>query len=166
MAKSVANVGYALMTMGEETAALPLLEEARATWKNLGNRTELADSTAALGQIHQRIGDLQQSTRFYREALAIFHQAGNLPNIAGVLEGLAGLASLQGRHERAVRISGAAEALKEEIGGRIPMAAVLFEDVTPAARAAMGDEAVETALVQGRTMTVKQAVDYALQDES
>jgi predicted ATPase/class 3 adenylate cyclase len=164
MAKSVQNVGYTLMLMSEPAGALPLLEEARAIWLELKNRTELAESTGVIGHIHRTAGNLEEAVRFYREALEIFHEAGNLPSIAGMLDGLAAVASTRGRHEAALRLTGAAAALKERIGGGIPMAAVIFEDVTPAAGAAIGKDAADAELARGRSMTVDEAVAYALGD--
>ena len=81
-----------------------------------------------------------------------------------VLEILSGLESAQGQHERAVRLFESGR----EIQRRLERAAcssggtdVVGVDVLANARKAIGDEAVDRALAEGRSMTRVEAVHYA-----
>ena len=56
---------------------------------------------------------------------------------------------------------GAAVRLKETTGASIPQAAIARREVEQVARQTLGDEAVATALAEGRRMTLDEAVEYA-----
>jgi predicted ATPase/class 3 adenylate cyclase len=161
-ARAAQSIGFALLLSGQPAAAIPVLEAVQPQWEELGNSLQVAETAAAIATARHRSGDTQTATVLYRESLKMIHEVGNLPLTAAGLDGLAGLASSQGLHERAVRLSGAAAALKERIGGSQPMRGLWEEADIAAARAAMGDKAVAAALAEGRAMTVDQALAYAL----
>ena len=163
-ARAAQSIGFALLLSGQPAAAIPMLEAVQPEWEELGNSLQVAETAAAIATARHRSGDTETATDLYRESLRMLHEVGNLPLTAAGLEGLAGLASSQGLHKRAVRLSGAAAALKERIGGSQPMRGLWEEADIDAARAAMGDEAVAAALAEGRVMTVDQALAYALGD--
>ena len=66
-----------------------------------------------------------------------------------MLEDLAAIALAQGDAPQAARLLGAAEALREAIGTVIAPSERLQHDSTTAVRAALGDEAFDTALRAG-----------------
>jgi hypothetical protein len=74
---------------------------------------------------------------------------------------MAVLESDMGRHERAVRLFAAAEAIRDSIGGGYPTEAVLRGDPATAARQEIGDLRTDRAVAQGRAMTRDEAVAYA-----
>ncbi|HEY8556324.1 MAG TPA: hypothetical protein VIM97_03125, partial [Actinomycetes bacterium] len=163
-ARAVQSIGFALLLSGQPAAAIPVLEDVQPEWKELGNSLQVAETAAAIATARHRSGDTETATVLYRESLKMIHEVGNLPLTAAGLDGLAGLASSQGLHERAVRLSGAAAALKEQIGGSQPMRGLWEEADLAAARSTMGDEAVAAALAEGRAMTIDRALAYALGD--
>jgi predicted ATPase/class 3 adenylate cyclase len=163
-ARAAQSIGFALLLSGQAAAAIPVLEDVQPEWEELGNSLQVAETAAAIATARHRCGDTQLAMELYRESLRMIHEVGNLPLTAAGLDGLAGLASSQGLHERAVRLSGAAAALKERIGGSQPMRGLWEEADIAAARSAMGDEAVAAALAEGRAMTVDQVLAYALGD--
>lgn len=70
-----------------------------------------------------------------------------------------------GRHERAARLWGAAEASREVTGAVRPAVAErLIGDPVAGARQAIGDKAVKVALAQGRAMDLEAAIALAHQD--
>jgi hypothetical protein len=48
--------------------------------------------------------------------------------------------------------------VKVRIEGRMPVTAMVEEDIEPGARQAIGDDNVDAALAQGRSMSLDQAV--------
>ncbi len=75
------------------------------------------------------------------------------------------LAVLQGEHERAVRICGAAAALREEIGAPRPEAdQALLEERLRGAAEALGEEACEAARADGRALGLERAIAEALRE--
>ena len=84
-----------------------------------------------------------------------------------VLEILSGLESAQGQHERAVRLLESGREIQRKLEGGLAVAAtdVVGVDVLADARQAIGDEAVDRALAEGRSMSRAEAVAYAAESE-
>jgi hypothetical protein len=75
------------------------------------------------------------------------------------------LAALQSQPERALRLAGAASALRETIGA--PHSSVeqeKLEQMLEPARRVLTDDEQETYRAQGREMSLDQAIEYALSD--
>ena len=65
--------------------------------------------------------------------------------------------------ERAARMFGAAERLRESIDAVLPLAEQLELDRNVSRlRAHLGDAALQSAWAEGRAMTLEQAIEYAL----
>jgi non-specific serine/threonine protein kinase len=88
------------------------------------------------------------------------------PGVAECLERLGGVAGGQGHLERAARLLGAAEAVREAIG-----AAALAQDRTDddrnvaIVRSRLDEKRLNMAWAEGRAMTLEQAIEYALAGE-
>ena len=83
--------------------------------------------------------------------------------IADSLEDLAAVAASLGRSQRAARLSGSAEALREAIDAPIPPSRRAdYERNVVETRAALGQEAFAAAWAEGRAMSLEQALAYAL----
>ncbi len=165
VARSLANQAMVRMMTGRPAEAIPLLEQAMAEWVRLGNPTELGDATMVLAQAYEKLGDLDRSSEHYRNALRTFREVGNLALVAGTFDGLAGVATAEGRYERAVRLRGASEGIKQIVGGNVPLSAILAHDAVEVAMAEIGDAAVEQGLAEGKAMDLDAAVTYALGEE-
>ena len=82
------------------------------------------------------------------------------------MEGLARVAAVQGRPERAARLLGASAALREELGTPLsPIVQADHDHALNAARAALGGEAFEAAWTEGSEMTFEEAIAYTLGDD-
>jgi hypothetical protein len=79
---------------------------------------------------------------------------------------LSGLESAQRRHERAVRLFESAREIQRRLEGGLQLAdtEIVGFDVVADARKAIGDEAVDRALAEGRSMSRADAVAYARDD--
>jgi hypothetical protein len=81
-------------------------------------------------------GDLAAATADFTESLRIFEQMGD-PAIIWSLAGLGSVAAQGGQPERAARLWGAAEALREISGKRVaPASRATYERAVASARAA------------------------------
>jgi hypothetical protein len=75
------------------------------------------------------------------------------------LEGFAHVAGAEGDAERAARLFGAAEALREALGAPLPPVERAHYDRSVAAtRAALGEEAFAAAWAEGRALSLEQAI--------
>jgi hypothetical protein len=100
------------------------------------------------------------------EALGLVDEADNSLATAVVLEILSGLESAQGQHERAVRLFESGREMRRKLEGGLQPGDtdVVGVDVLADARQAIGDEAVDRALAEGRSMSRADAVAYARGD--
>jgi hypothetical protein len=98
-------------------------------------------------------------------SLKVWWEVGHKPEIAVCLERLAGVACAQDQPERAARLLGAAEALRQAICAPQPPADRLgWEHSCSSVRAKLGEAMFSAAWVAGRAMTLEQAVAYALEE--
>src|SRR5262249_10244596 len=112
-------------------------------------------------------GDLARATALHREALTLLRESGEKGNVAEGLEGLAGIAWAQGQPERAARLYGAAEALREAIRAPLPPADhAEHERLVAAVRTGLDAATFEAAWAAGRAQSVADAIAAALEDAS
>jgi non-specific serine/threonine protein kinase len=117
-----------------------------------------------LGYVTHRQGDDRQARALFAEALFLCREVSDR---LGVAECLAGLASLVAETQpvRTARLFGSAMAAVEAMGSRLnwsPQAD--HEHSLASARRCLGDQAFEAAWANGRSLTLEQAITYALED--
>lgn len=158
------NLGAVAKACGDYQAAWSLFEEGLATYRELGDPWGIAISLSNLGSIASERADHPVAWALNVESLAIRRELGDRRGIAESLEGLACVMSALARPGRAAHIWGATGRLREEIGAPLSPIDRGGHDVqVSAARAAMADDAAfELAWLEGRTMTLEQAIDYAV----
>jgi predicted ATPase/class 3 adenylate cyclase len=168
VAKAKGNIAFYLAGQGDLDSAKPLLEEAIASYRQLGDMFHLADALVGYGQGCQMLGQLEEARAPILEGLGLLDQADNLTGLSGALETLSILESAHGRHERAMRLLGAAQEIRRTVEGGYPMSAssLIGTDPVGDARKTIGDVAVDRALAEGRSMTRAEAVDYATELET
>ena len=87
-----------------------------------------------LGRVAAETGDLETARRNYVETLANMELIGERTGIALILDNLANLANLGGRPRGAMRLAGAAEGMKELVGGEAPPELIHLPDPRAQAR--------------------------------
>jgi predicted ATPase/DNA-binding SARP family transcriptional activator len=97
------------------------------------------------------------------ECLQIACELGDVAGVAIDLDRLGQAAVALGQPERGVALAGAADRLRESIGGGLTVESGLWETEHPrdAARRSLTDIQIETAWARGRTMSLEDAVAYA-----
>jgi predicted ATPase/class 3 adenylate cyclase len=160
-----AEAGYYLMMEGDLDQARPLLERAFRSARESGDAFRTGGGHHTMGQLERLSGNPTEAAEHYRAAIRSFRGSGNDASMLEPLEALGSVASMEGNHERAVRLVGAARAARDVLGGGPPPEWLMPADVVGEAKTAIGEEAVERALAQGRAMSPSQAADYALGDD-
>jgi predicted ATPase/class 3 adenylate cyclase/Tfp pilus assembly protein PilF len=163
---SLNNLGNVAYAQGDYPTARVLFEEDLAIGRELGDLSEIARSLNNLGNVAYNQSDNPTAQLRFEENLAIERELGYRRGIAYALEGLAAVGAALGRSLRAARIWGTAERLREEIGSPLPPNERPRHDRrAAAARATLGDDAAfDHAWQEGRTLTVEQAIELALED--
>jgi predicted ATPase/class 3 adenylate cyclase len=166
IAHTLCYLGGAAHDQGDYEAARSLLEEAMAIYREVGDKPGIASSPlGSLGSVARDQGDDAAARVLFTESLALHRELGHRLGIVKDLEGLAALAVAQAQPERAARLLGAAEALREVIGAPLPPADRAGHDRSvPAVRTALGEQAFATAWAEGRAMSLDEAVAFALEE--
>ena len=140
-----------------------MLEEAIASYRQLGDMFHLTDALIAYGEGLQMLGQYEEAGRRSSKHWVCWTEADNVAGVSGALEALSVLESARGRFERAMRLLGSAQEIRRLVEGGYPLAAssIVGTDPVADARRSIGDEAVDRALAEGRSMTRTQAVEYA-----
>jgi predicted ATPase/class 3 adenylate cyclase len=143
------------------------LEEVVAIWRRAGDRVHLAFDLVWLAFSRGRLGHREAARSAALEALDLFREADNLTGIGIALVDLGFLATWEGRHEDAIRLSAAFESLRERVGGPPGgFAGILEGDPADEARAHLSDEAARRAWEEGLAMSVDEAVALAREQPS
>ena len=160
------------LLLGMVAASQRQVGEARARWEGaLATFTDLQDpyfmafAGRLLGGVDRAEGNLEAAETRFRTSLTTARQHDVPVVVASALYALADLALARGQPERAIRLVGACEAMRDEIGEAPSGEMAFVGDVRGAASAMMDAEAAESLYQQGRAMAVDEAVAYALEDE-
>jgi tetratricopeptide (TPR) repeat protein len=152
---------------GDYQTATVLLEDSFAIERETGDKYGMAQSRSTLGNVAFHQGHHERAMTLFKESLVLRRELGNKVGVAECMERLGGVAGEGGHPGRAGRLFGAAEALRESIGAPVPpVDRADYERNVAAARAGLSESAFASAWAEGRAMTVEQAVEYALTEES
>jgi hypothetical protein len=156
-AESLAEMLF--VSQGDPARVHALLEEGLALSRELGYKEGIADSLLLLARVAESLGDYAAARVLYEESLAIGRVVGDNRHIASCLEGLAGLFVAREEPVKAVRLWGAADALREAIGTPIPpVDRADYERSVATARAKIGEQDFAKALAEGRMMALEQVL--------
>jgi len=165
------GIAYALSTQGwvryqqhHYPRAVELLEESVALFRELNATYGKARALNRLARVVRHLKDYEEALRLYKECLILSRDFGITWAILECLLGVASVSTSQGLSERAARLFGAAEVLREGIDYSFPLPdRTENEEALTAVRAALDEATFARAWAEGRTMTPEQAVEYALQ---
>jgi tetratricopeptide (TPR) repeat protein len=153
------QAGYAL--------ARRLLEEGLAIRGAHHDLQWIAGSLMNLGYLTDCQGEDATAWSAYEQGLAISRELGDRESIGWALEGLSMLAAAQGHAARALRLGGAAAAVRELLGTVLPFAErELHRYRLVRVRHLLGGQAADAAWAEGRTWSLDEAITYALQPVS
>jgi predicted ATPase len=163
VANMLVNLGEVTGLLGDPVTAQSSLEEALTLHKGLGNVRGMAYALINLGDLALGQDDRAAARAHFQESLPITSDLNDLYVIPFVLEGLAATVD----PDRAARMWGAAEALRETTGSPMPPNLhPTHQSRVDAARDAFGDVAFGVAWAQGRTMTLEQTIKEALEPQA
>jgi predicted ATPase/DNA-binding SARP family transcriptional activator/Tfp pilus assembly protein PilF len=160
---------------GDATTAGALLEEALAIATELDDRHCAVAALLHLGRLARDEGDPAKADALYRQAMPVTNAGDEGPNgplsgydvpptssTATWLEGLATIAVDDGRPERAARLLGAADALRQAIGAPLPAhEAADRNDTIAACSAVLGEATFRAAFEAGAGLPLAGAVALA-----
>lgn len=146
---------------GDYVAARSQAEASVRLHRENGDALGLVDSLQELGRAAFELEDLEVARSSFLQTLEFLGPVGYRTAIAIALENLAAFENRRAEPERALRLAGASEALKESAGGQVPPEFVDLPDPREAAKATLSKERMASAWEEGRAMTLQEAVTYA-----
>jgi len=156
---SLGDLGEAVLRRGDLQAARPLLDESLDLARNMKDKWRIAQCLATLGQLAAIQGDLERARRLHHGALGVRREIGERVGLADSLEDLALLAGADGEHSTQMRVLGAVDALRSELG--VPLRPLReqarAEPVAEAVRS-LGEEGARDAYREGGLLGVDGAV--------
>jgi predicted ATPase len=158
-------LGMVAYDEGDNTRGVALLEEGLTLNRELGDLRGIAMCLTGLGVGALDRRDSERAAALYKEDIRILRHLKDKTGTAYGLRGMACVAALRGEAARAARLSGAAEALGENI--RLPLSAFDrshpdYERLIGGVRSRLDEAAWEAARAEGRAMTPEEALEYAL----
>jgi hypothetical protein len=136
-----------------------------ALHEEMGDQLSITSHNSEVAHVLRGSGIIEEALGLYKATIQEWREFGHRGAVAHQLECLAFIAKAKEQGERAVRLMGAAEALREV--SRSPMTPnehMLYDREVAELRAGL-DEPVFAALwAEGRTMTMDQAIAYAVDE--
>ena len=158
-------LGHLALERGDVAGAERCLEESLGLYRALGDAWGMAWSHGLLGEVAAARGDLSGARARYAAGLAGLRESGDRWGLSVLLDATAALAAARAQPGRALRLAGAAAALRAAIGlTRSPADDARAERRLRAARAALGGAAAAAAWAAGRAMSLEAATACALED--
>jgi tetratricopeptide (TPR) repeat protein len=156
------HLGLVASIDGDRDTARRLHAENLAIWRELGDRRNAAITLWLLGAVAVDAGEAVAARAYCREALSTFMEIKAPWFVARTLDTYSGAAAVDGQHEQALRLAGAAEALTKAIGAGVPpfFAGWVIRWLAPS-RAALGGASAESALAAGRALSAEEAAAEA-----
>ena len=156
-----ANLGYLAIIEGSYELACQQLTVGLAIANETGDPAQCATLHHNLGIALQGLGEQASARQAYLEALAIYLDLGDQAGLTYLLEDIASHAALEGDPERALRLCGAAAALRDELGIPLPqLDSTRLEQTIAPAREALGAQAASLTQA-GRELSLEEAIALA-----
>jgi len=138
-------------------------EEGRRIFKQIGHKGLMALVTSEIAHTQRAMGTYAEAKQTYRETIQVFQDYGNRPAVAHQLEGFAMIAIVEEESQRAAKLFGAAEAIREATGHKPTDEEQAEESQFTSRLRSMLPEAEYNALwAEGKSMTMEQAIQLAL----
>ncbi len=163
IAWSLNQQGDVAREQGDAATARSLYEASLAMFREISDRWGIAGSLADLGNLARDQGDLAMSRRLHRQSMKVFEELDHKRGIARLLECFACTAAVDSRPESALRLAGAAAALRQAVGAVLTGAEqVRLEKLLAPARETLTNAACSAAWMEGWAMPLEAAVAEAV----
>jgi len=148
---------------GNYEAAKRIFEEGRKIFKRIGSLNFQLVMQSEIGHVERHTGNLGQAKIIYLETIKGWQQIGNRSAVAHQLECFGFLAIADEEPQRAVKLFGAAEALREK--AQSPMAdneRAEYNQSVSQLRGMLPEAEFNALWAGGKSMTIEQAITLAL----
>jgi len=135
--------------------------------RKVGDKYRTAYCLRNLGIVALYRGAFTEAAASYKESLTLSKELKSLWVTEECLEGLAGVACDERQYKRAIHLFGIAEELREKLGyAGSPNDQRAHDQRLASARMGLGDTMFTSTWAEGRAMSLEQAIEYALVDQT
>ena len=160
---ALSDLGELSRLRGDYDQAIALHEQSLAVSRHRGYPVWNANALRHLGIDHFRRGAYGRAAEHLKQSLTLCKEVRNRWVPVECLHGLASLACVAQQYERAARLFGAANHLRDALGLRSkPADQECYDHHATTTRAGPGEAAFAAAWAEGRAMTLDQVIDYVL----
>jgi predicted ATPase/transcriptional regulator with XRE-family HTH domain len=160
------NLGMAAWYEGDGSRAERFFAESLSLMRRQQNVVDTVEVLASVGQLALDSGQYDRAADTFAECLVTARKSESRWIMGTILEGMAGVAAARREPERAARLFGVADAIRTRMGVRVrPTDRAFYEHNVRALRNELGEERFAAAWNDGQSMSLEDAVAYAL-DES
>lgn len=162
---SLNNLGNVSRDQAKYDEARSYLEEAVEISQEIGDRWATANSLNNLANVVRSQADYDLARSLYLKSISINFDMEDKWALAYLLEDIGNLAMLEGKAERALQLVGAASVLREDIGAPLPPSErEALDKMVAKAKSQLDNYTAEEVWAMGRNMSLKQAVEFAMED--
>jgi predicted ATPase len=166
VAWSMNSQGDVARDQGEFAVARSLYEQGLAIFRELRDLWGIGATLTDLGNLAREQRDYRAAQSLYRESMKAFQELDYKRGIGRLLECFARSAAAQLDAERALRLAGAAAALRQNIGAPLaPAEQAKLEAALDPVRQALTNTASAAAWLEGWTLPVEKAIEEVLSSE-
>jgi predicted ATPase/class 3 adenylate cyclase len=157
------GLGMGARFQGRFDVAQRHFEEGLSIFKHIGHKGMIAALTSEIAHTQRAMGNFAEAKKTYRETIKVFQDYGNRPSVAHQLECFAMIAIVEEEPQRAAKLFGAAEAIRE-VTGHKPTDEEQAEEAQFISRlhAMLSDTEFNALWAEGKFMTLEQAIQLAL----
>ena len=160
-------LGFVAVFEGHYDRAAQVFKDALELFRRSGDMWGISRMLTNVGQVSVLQRHYSRAKVLAAEGIALSQELGDRREVALYLEIFAAAEAGQGDPGRAARLWGASDRLLESVGSPLqPENAMLRDRCLNAAKESLGDRLFQAALSEGRAMTLKEAIQYALEDTS
>ena len=162
-AGSIGNIGYVALLRGDYEQAKELSEQATELFRERGHQSGIVVGLAMQADAALLLGRTKEARLLIRECLDLGGALGFKEVIASGLETSAALLAAGDQVEVAARLTGAADALREDINlSQMPAEQRLHHRMHATLRESLGEHALEDLRQAGRRLSGEDAIAMAL----
>ncbi len=163
IARSLSNLGLVAYREDNLALARAQFEESLAIRRNISDRWGITDALVGLGLVDYREGNYSVAQAHFEEGLVLAARFNLKLQVARLQEGLVVLAVAQGQPERAARLGGAVDALREVMEAVMsPHDQSDYTAVLDEVRNKLGEQAFTLAWKEGRAWSMDETIRQVL----
>jgi len=165
IARSHVLLGGLALAQNNYVKARSHYEEGLRLAHEMNSKLTISVFSGNLGLVALKHNDFNVAREMLGTGLLLDREINNERAIIADLVGFASLARALGRLKRATRLSSAAEKFSRDIGSVMdPEEKVEYEKTLSVAQAQLDEETFKTIRAEGRSMTLEQAIEFALKE--